>query len=439
MRDIERKFKETEIGLIPEDWEILTVSDISEKVGMGPFGSSIKVETFVDSGVPVVSGQHLHGNKLEDSDYNFVTTEHANRLKNSIVVRGDVIFTHAGNIGQVAFVPTDSEYERYVLSQRQFFLRPDTNIALPEFITYFFKSPVGQHILLSNRSQTGVPSISRPVSFLRTVKVPIPELSEQEKIVGVLSVLDDKIELNRQINANLEQIAGALFKRWFVDFEFPDENGRPYKSSGGKMVESEQGEIPENWTRSPLSEITRISGGGTPKTSESDYWDGDIPWFSVVDVPRDADVFVIDTEKKITAAGIENSAAEVLSTGTTIVTARGTVGKIALIGVPMAINQSCYGLSGKIGNKGYYNYLTIKNLVALLKNSAHGSVFDTITRETFSLASTIVPPSVVVDAYENAVAPLFKKIQTNLFENKETAQIADRLLPKLVSGRVRVP
>jgi len=141
------------------EWSKVRVEDIAEKIAMGPFGSNIKVETFVDDGIPVISGAHLHGARVEDGNFNFITQDHAERLKNSNVFRGDVIFTHAGNIGQVAYIPKNSQYERYVISQRQFYLRCKTDIADPAFITYFFNSDEGQHKLLANASQTGVPSM----------------------------------------------------------------------------------------------------------------------------------------------------------------------------------------------------------------------------------------------------------------------------------------
>jgi restriction endonuclease S subunit len=202
------------------EWPKVRVEEIAERVAVGPFGSSIKVETFVPEGVPVISGQHLNGWCLDDSvGYNFITPEHADRLKNANVQRGDVIFTHAGNIGQVAYIPTSSKYERYVISQRQFYLRPDPSKVLPEFIVAYFKTPEGQHKLLANQSQVGVPSIAQPVTYLRTIEIPLPPLPEQRAIAHILGTLDDKIELNRRMSQTLEQMARALFKAWFVDFE----------------------------------------------------------------------------------------------------------------------------------------------------------------------------------------------------------------------------
>ncbi len=165
---------DSELGEIPEGWEVKSIEDIAERVAMGPFGSSIKVATFVEAGVPVISGQHLNGTLLDDNEYRFITNEHAARLAKANVQRGDVIFTHRGNIGQVSYVPKESQFDRYVVSQSQFYMRCDVCKISPLFVVYFFKTTEGQHQLLANTSSTGVPSISRPVTNLRSIRLCIP-------------------------------------------------------------------------------------------------------------------------------------------------------------------------------------------------------------------------------------------------------------------------
>ena len=255
------------------DWRVATVADIAEKVAMGPFGSSIKVETFVPDGVPIISGQHLHGSRVDDGPgFNFISEEHAKRLAHANVMRGDIIFTHAGNIGQVSYIPEQSQFDRYVVSQRQFYLRCDRSKALPEFVTMYFRSPEGQHQLLANRSQVGVPSIAQPVSYLRTIEIPLPPLPEQRAIAHVLGTLDDKIELNRRMNETLEEMARALFRSWFVDFDpvrakmegrwrsgesLPGLPADLYDLFPGRLVPSELGEIPEGWEVGALGDVAK--------------------------------------------------------------------------------------------------------------------------------------------------------------------------------------
>lgn len=205
--------EESELGLVPKGWQVCAVEDFAEKVGMGPFGSNIKVETFVESGVPVISGQHLKQMMVEDNTFNFITPEHAQKLAKSCVQHGDVIFTHAGSIGQVSYLHRDSEYQSYVLSQRQFFLRCDPDLMSPQWITRFFKSPAGQHLLLANTSQVGVPSIARPVTYLRSIRLVIPPPPVMQQFSSVCAALDDRVICNRKHIAALTQVRDTLLPR----------------------------------------------------------------------------------------------------------------------------------------------------------------------------------------------------------------------------------
>ena len=185
------------LGEIPAGWEVKTVEELATRVAMGPFGSSIKVSTFVSEGVPVISGQHLRTFMLEDSTFNFVTEEHAQQLNKAAVQRGDVVFTHAGNIGQVALIPKDSQYDRYILSQRQFFLRPNPLLISGNYLIYHFSSAFGQHQLLANASSSGVPSIARPVSYLRSIKVLSPTKDILDAFDKIIMPIHSSIENNR--------------------------------------------------------------------------------------------------------------------------------------------------------------------------------------------------------------------------------------------------
>ena len=187
-----------------------------------------------------------------------------------------------------------------------------------------------------------------------------------------------------------------------------------------------------------FSSLFDVIGGGTPKTSVEEYWNGDIPWFSVVDAPSDSDVFVLKTDKSITQKGVEESSTKILPLGTTIISARGTVGRLALVGRPMAMNQSCYGLSPANGIGASFLYFSTKKAVAELQSHAHGSVFDTVTRDTFDGLTAIKPPADVVSAFEATAWPMLEKIRDNLAENMRLEKTRDYLLPKLISGDIRI-
>lgn len=176
-----------------QQWPITTIEEIAEKVAMGPFGSNIKVSTFVDNGIPIISGNHLKGYFLEEPNFNYITEEHAAKLKNSLVHPKDIIFTHAGNIGQVAMIPNNSEYSTYIVSQRQFYLRCNARV-LPEYVNLFFHSQRGRFELLSYANQTGVPSISQPATNLKKIELPLPPIEEQ---IHWYSIIKPIIELHQ--------------------------------------------------------------------------------------------------------------------------------------------------------------------------------------------------------------------------------------------------
>ncbi|MGA8147408.1 MAG: restriction endonuclease subunit S [Gallionellaceae bacterium] len=206
-------FQDSPLGHIPQGWGVKTIEELAERVAMGPFGSDIKVSTFVPEGIPVVSGQHLRGTLLDDSEFNFVTEEHADRLKRSNVQRGDVIFTHAGSIGQVAYIPETSRYERYIISQRQFYMRCNRSVMSPFYIASYFKTPEGQHRLLANTSSTGVPSISQPVTYLRQLKMVVPPPDLLKVFDTTVSAIHLKMAHNDQQCRTLAILRDALLPK----------------------------------------------------------------------------------------------------------------------------------------------------------------------------------------------------------------------------------
>jgi len=186
-----------------------------------------------------------------------------------------------------------------------------------------------------------------------------------------------------------------------------------------------------------LYDLFDLIGGGTPKTSVPEYWGGTIPWFSVVDAPSVSDVFVIDTEKHITELGVKKSSTKILPPGTTIISARGTVGKCAVVGVPMAMNQSCYGIKGKKYGD-YFIYFLIKSIVDDLKLKTHGAVFDTITTKTFDAIRVLKIDQNLCHIFDKDIEPLMERIKNNLFEIQTLQKARDTLLPKLLSGELDV-
>ncbi|MBI4319055.1 MAG: type I restriction-modification system subunit M N-terminal domain-containing protein [Chloroflexi bacterium] len=221
-----------------------------------------------------------------------------------------------------------------------------------------------------------------------------------------------------QLHTGLPQHIADLFADSFEDWEL--------------------GEVPRGWRVSCFGDTVEKFGGGTPKTCVKEFWDGDILWFAVGDSPEPGQVFVIDTEKKITAAGLGSCATRILPVGTTIISARGTVGKVALLGLSMAMNQSCYGLRGANGRGDYYTYFSTCSVVARLQQHSHGSVFDTVTRDTFRNIAVPGAPREPMLALEETVTPMLNAVLARRHESRTLAALRDALLPKLTSGEIRV-
>ena len=297
-------------------------------------------------------------------------------------------------------------------------------------------------------SDSAVPGLNRNAAHARELR--IPKESEQRRIAHILGTLDDKIDLNRRMNATLEGMARALFKSWFVDFEPvrakmeghwrrgespPGMPAELYDLFPERLVLSELGDVPEGWEVGVLDDVIELLSGGTPKTALSEYWNGIIPWYTAKDAPSPTDVFVVDTERKITQAGIDNSSTRMLPAGTTVITARGTVGRLACLGIPMTMNQTCYGIRGVEDYHDYFTYWNIRMTVDELQRRTHGTIFDTITRQTFKSVDVVLPPPSLATEFEEAVLPTMSKILSNLHEIRSLVKLRNSLLPRLVSGK----
>ena len=429
------------------EWRAMSVDEIKAKEGrsiaIGPFGSRMKASAYVAAGIPVIRGNNISDTRVFVDEFVHVSEQTADELKACNVFAGDLVFPHRGAIGQVGIVP-DGPNSRFMLSTSLMKLTCNRELVDPLFVFYFFRSALGRNALLEHASTVGTPGIGQPLASLRSIKLPVPPLREQRAIAHILGTLDDKIELNRRRNETLEAMARALFKDWFVDFgpvRAKMEGREPYLPADlWELFPArldEEGK-PVGWETQPLSDLLTIIGGGTPKTSVEEYWGGNIPWFSVVDTPSASDVFVVTTEKTITSEGLASSSARLIPKGTTIISARGTVGNLAIAGCDMAFNQSCYGLrsAGSAGN--YFVYLTAQQMVDQLKSMAHGSVFSTITRRTFEAIPRPVPPPAILTVFEGLVTGWFDAILASVEDSRNLAQLRDTLLPKLISGDLRI-
>lgn len=368
-----------------------------------------------------------------------------------ILKKGDIIVTmtdlskQADTLGYSARVPETDDVV-WLHNQRIGLVKLKQNIIVDsDFLYYLLCTDGYRHWIVSSATGSTVKHTSP--SRICEYEFYLPPINIQKSVGQTLSSLDNRISLLRETNTTLEAIAQTLFKSWFVDFDPVKAKAQGKQPEGmdeataalfpSEFEESALGLIPKGWNYCSFIDTINVIGGGTPKTSIAEYWNGEIPWFSVVDAPSTTDVFVIDTEKHITEIGLKNSSTKLLSEGVTIISARGTVGKLALVGQKMAMNQSCYGLQGKAGD-AYFTYFSTSRLVEVLKQRTHGSVFDTITRDTFGGVSVVYPSVQVINAFEIVVSGVMDRIKINLHQSQTLTTLRDTLLPRLISGQLRI-
>ncbi|WP_048190702.1 restriction endonuclease subunit S [Methanobacterium sp. SMA-27] len=425
-------FKETEIGLIPKSWELLSIDDIKSKkrssIAMGPFGSNITKDNFIEYGVPVIRGVNLSKYKFKEDGFVYLSEDKANELKSSNAFPKDIILTHRGTLGQVGIIPIYSKYPRYVVSQSQMKLSCNEKVVNPFYVFYYLNSKLGQDLLLMNTSQTGVPAIARPTTSLKQIKIPIPSIQEQNEIVKHLQQLDDKIQLNYQINQTLENIGQELFRHWFVYFEFPDENGQPYKSSNGNMVESEIGLIPLGWDVKNLNDICNIIMGQSPKSKFYNEDGVGLPFHQGVTnfgIRFPNDKIFCTKENKIAKSG------------DILFSVRAPVGRINIAKSKMVIGRGLSAVRHKNNLQSFVLY-QLKNIFTKEDSIGSGTVFNAITRKDLDNLDILVPNQDLDKQFNDFIKPMEKQIEKLELENNYLIKIRDLILPKLISGKIRV-
>lgn len=307
-----------------------------------------------------------------------------------------------------------------------------------DYCFYLLASPaITDYLCGQNTNTSGSHKRIDPTNFLN-IGIKLPPLAQQYEIGRLLSFLDAKIKLNRAINQNLEAMAKQLYDYWFVQFDFPNEEGKPYKSSGGKMVWNEKlkREIPEKWSSDNICLIADILSGGTPSKQINEYWDcGHIPFFGPTDY--DSSMFQLYTADKITENGLKHCASSLFEENTVIITARGSIGKLVIVGKPMAMNQSCYALRAKTGGYEYLYFLTTQ-LIENLKAKGSGSVFKSIIASDIENTMLCIANEKIISLYCNKVSPIMKQIKKNTQEILQFTKQRDELLPLLMNGQVSV-
>ncbi|KYD30552.1 restriction endonuclease subunit S [Parageobacillus toebii] len=355
---------------------------------------------------------------------------------------GDTLFariTPCLENGKTAYVDILEDDEVAFGSTEFIVFRAKEGITDSKFVYYLTISPEFRNIAI--KSMTGSSGRQRVQNdVLANTIINLPPLQEQKRIAHLLSVIDDKIELNNEMNKMLEEIAQAIFQRWFVDFEFPNENGEPYKSSGGKLVESELGMIPEGWKVATIGDLGSVVGGGTPSKKREDYFTSNgIPWITPKDLSNNKNRYIERGSIDITEEGLKNSSAKLLPKGTVLFSSRAPIGYLAIAKNDVTTNQ---GFKSVIPHKDIgteFVFQVLKYNRELIESRASGTTFKEISGGELKKIPIVLPKIEVIKRYNEAVKSLGDLICNNEEEIKSLISIRDSLLPKLMSGEIRVP
>ena len=397
-------------------YETYRVADLIDEIAMGPFGSNIKVSCFVDSGVPVLNGSNLEGFSLSEKAFRYVTREKADSLNKANAHREDIVITHRGTLGQIVFIPQNSRYDQYVISQSQFRVRCNDKV-LPEYLVYYFHTPIGQHKLLSNASQVGVPALARPSSTFQQIEVELPELSIQKRVVEIITAIQKKIENNQALNDNLQQQAAALFESWFVNYDPWD------------------GVQPSEWENAPLGSFVEIKRGGSPRPIQDFLSDSGLRWLKISDVTSLSSPFVLEIKEHIKEEGLRKTV--FLHAGELVLSNSATPGIPKILDVDTCIHDGWLYFPKSELSK-YYLYLFFKHIRKELVALGNGSVFTNLKTDILKAFPATKVDESTLKEFDALVTPLFDAMLNADRENFKLAAMRDALLPKLMSSEIDV-
>lgn len=385
-------------------FEKIKIKDLICEISMGPFGSNIKVECFVDDGIPVLNGSNLDGFVLKEDSFRYVTEEKADSLGKANAHRGDVVITHRGTLGQIVFIPDNSKYDRYVISQSQFRVKCNEKI-LPEYLVYYFHTRIGQFKLLSNASQVGVPALARASTTFQKIEIEVPSIDCQRKIVNFLELIREKIEVNNKVNENLQEQAQAIYHHMIIE------------------------NADAAWTPGVLSDIAVITMGQSPK-GESYNEDG---VGTVFFQGRAEFGFRFPTRRLYTT-----DPKRMAQANDALMSVRAPVGDMNVAYEDCCIGRGLGAIRSKDGHQSFVLYTMFALREQLNVFNGEGTVFGSINRDALNSMPVDIPPKKIMDQFEDIVAPMDAAIRNNYDEICRLQAMRDSLLPRLMSGELDV-
>ena len=378
------------------EWRTVALGSVAD-LTVGFVGTM--ASNYTETGIPFLRSTNIEPFDIKLDDIKYISSNFNESLRKSELHPNDVVIVRTGTPGACAVIPAGVKAWN---CSDLVIVRPHRNKLNPLFLASYVNLASG----VINTQLVGAVQQHYNVGAAKKMQIPLPPIGEQDKIASIIGMLNKKITINSKINDNLEQQAAALFSSL-------------YNRSN---------------TEVRYTDLIQILGGGTPKTGETAYWNGNIAFFTPKDVGTP---YTFITEKTITEEGLSHCNSRLYPVNTVFVTARGTVGKVGLSGVPMAMNQSCYALVGKETHQLLVYFYTLK-AVDRLKHKASGAVFDAITTRDFDSEQIMKLSDDDAKAFLCVAEPMFQEILNNSIENLRLSTLRDFMLPKLMSGEIDV-
>lgn len=451
----------SEIPLFPisqSSWKIITLGEAAAlrggNVQTGPFGSQLHASDYVEDGIPSIMPKNIGDNQIMIDDIARITESDAHRLKKYRVSVGDIVCSRRGDVERRALVRPENE--GWLCGTGCLRIRFGKGAVVPEYATFYLGHPIVRNWIVQHAVGATMPNLNTKI--LSSLPFVLPSFSEQKAIASILSALDNKIELNRQMNKTLEGMAQAIFRDWFVDFGPVRRKLSgiidPKKIMGDLIEDTTKAKelaellpngfksdgLPEGWEMKAIAEIVETCGGATPSTKNETYWSSPKHfWATPKDLSGANSLALLETRRQISDAGLKRISSGLLPAGTVLLSSRAPIGYLAIAQVPIAVNQGFIALlpNGIVGSE--FLYLWCKANMSLITGNANGSTFQEISKKNFRpIASPLPKDNQVFCAFESFVKPLFDQIVLSTKENQTLAETRDFLLPKLMSGEIRV-
>lgn len=401
------------------EWEFLKIKDLVsdgslEKPLDGNHGGlHPKGQDFVTSGIPFVMASDINNSQIDLVGCKFISKQQALSLRKGFAKTGDVLLTHKATLGRTSLVPPLKTDFIMLTPQVTYYRVRDKSRINNHYLKYYFDTPDFQKTL-ANHGDAGSTRAYIGITAQHDLPVILPPINEQKAIASVLSSLDEKIDLLHRQNKTLESMAETLFRQWFI-----------------KGVQ-------EGWSETTIGEVFTLNGGSTPSTKNDDFWDGDISWTSPRDLSGSESIFLMSTERKITSLGLKRISSGLLPVRTLLMSSRAPIGYLSITDIPVAINQGYIAIRENPDYHSEYMYLWCKLNMETIKNSGNGSVFQEISKSSFRNLTFIEPPKEKVQSFNELTRDLFEKNRLNTKQIRRLERLRDTLLPKLMSGEVRV-